>query len=310
MGVKPGSGYEMVGGVKRRMSPQKTQMLKRRGAKMARSARQQRSMAMGRQRSKSLAGITRSTATAGKRIKSDIDFLTDLPPLEEGELRHPFNQIMGAIEEWVKGNTTEALRRLILNPKYALTPVAALADEIVREMRSEEVKTFIDVEVVEGDSLAAYFERSEGETSDVKALLEKYGDVGQIARPEDALSDTQVSAFHIYMLKPSEDVLKNFEQTADEDLDEGDMPTKPDTPDSVCANPGHVGVNRPPMVTVSGAGYDPVVNPPKDDISHLRSRGDFESNPFWQRLRARRVARIARASDLPLGVDPDLGQPD
>lgn len=322
MGIKPGSGYELKGGVKKRMDPQKQMMLKRRGRQMARSAKQQRAMSMGRQRSKSMTGSGAKTKTkaatpvrriGGKqsmRLAAGVDFnmLSDLPALEENERRHPFDQIMGALEEWVKGNTTEAIRRLVLDPKYALRPIATLSDEIVREMSRAEIDTFIDVEIVEGESLAVYLDKGEGETPDVTTMLEKYGDVGQIARPEDALSDTQTSTFHIFMLKPSEAALKKFEVA--EDLGEGDLPTKPDTIDSILKDTGHVGVNRPPMVTVSGAGYDPVVNPPKDDISHLRPREDFEDSPFWTRLRARRAARIARASDLPIGVDPDLGQPD
>lgn len=304
LGIKPGSGYEMRGGVKRRMSPQRQMQLKRRGRRMARSASQQRAMWMGRQRAKSLQGVKPKFA-GGKRLKSDVDFDGDIPALEEGERRFGGEHILQAVEQWMSGNTTEALRRLTIDPKFQLTPIATVADEIVRRMATEKVNQFIDVEIVEGEALAVYIEKGDGvDNSQAKSVLEDFGDVGLVAKPGEPMSDTQVAAYHVYMLKPSDKVLSQYEYT--ESVSEDDEPTTVQTPKSVQANPGHVGVNRPTMKTYGGVGTDRDVNPPKDDVAHLRPSDD--DDPVMRRIKQKRAAKVARKSDLPLGIDPNLGQ--
>lgn len=316
MGVKPGSGYEIRGGVKRRIAPQKLMALKKRGRLMSRSAKQQRAMWMGRQRAKSLSGMKPKFA-GGQRLKSDVDINNpDIPKLNENERRFNSEHILRAIEEWKRGNVVESLRRLTIDPKYQLTPIAGLADEIVRKMRSEGVDKFVDVEIVEGESLAIYLERAEGDDVDITELVGEYGDVGLVARPEDAISDSQVSGFFVYMLQPEESVLKTFVYTEDEDEegvaeDDSGMPTGKVPRGGVLAQFQHVGVNRPTMKTYGGVGTDTDVNPPPNDVAHLRPSDD-DDDPVIKRMNQkfdkRRKEKIARKADLPLGVDPNLGQ--
>lgn len=313
MGAEPGSGYEVKGGVKRRMSPQRRMQLMRRGMRMARSARQQRQMKMGRQRSKSLQGM-RPPAYSGKRLKSDVDLQLSVPPLQEGERRFDREHVLQAIEEHMRGNTDEALRRLTIDPKYQLTPIAIVADEIVRKMHSEGISQFVDAEIVEGEALAVYIQRGEGDTIHVTEMLEAFGDVGKVAEPENPISDVQVSEFYIYMVQPTEEILKKHEYKEDADEDtpddekvaEGAMPTgKIPKEGGVLAAFGHVGVNRPTMKTYGGVGKDYDVNPPKDDTAHLEPSTD---DPVLKRLWTKRKEKAAAKMDFPLGVDPNLGQ--
>lgn len=318
MGAQPGSGYEIKGGVKRRMSPQRMMQLKRRGMRMARSARQQRAMFMGRQRSKSLQGMKPKFA-GGQRLKSDVDLQFSVPPLNEGERRFNREHVLQAIEQYMKGSMNEALRRLTIDPKYQLTPIAITADEIVRKMHDEGVNQFVDVEIVEGDALAIYVQKGDGDDVNITEMLEAFGDVGKVAEPGKPISDVQVSEFFIYMVAPNAATLKKYTYKEDEDTGEGDdkgkkepkvaegaMPTgKIPKEGGVLAAFNHVGVNRPTMKTYGGVGKDYDVNPPKDDTAHLEPSTD---DPVLKRLQAKRKAKAAAKQDFPLGIDPNLGQ--
>ena len=273
---------------------------------MARKASQQVKMKIGRMRAQSLRGVT-PPITKTQRLKTSVDYGVDGPVLVEGQYRFNLDYILGAIDlvREDDANIEEAVRLLLRDPRFVLSPIGKLADEIVRRAREQKIKEFIDAEVVEAEAIAIYVEKGEISPDKLLDMAGEYGEAALVAEAERPISDSEKSQYFIVMLKPSENALKAFESKNEQADDGGSDEDETVSSAGVSGYISNVGVNVPSMVSFGGRGSDKVSRP--DDTRHLRVpyKDLFKGKPpKWTKDKKKKTQHF------PLGINPNLGKSD
>jgi len=216
LGIKPGSGFELHQGMKRRIDPKRLMMLKRRGHMMARRASQQVRMRIGRKRSAGVMGLQRPKgATQGPKKVRKLSASADQPgpvliEYEDGSRAYAFSPayIIDAIRLVKEGRPEAALEKITRNPKFAEKPIGYVAESMMRRIQEHKLTTFVDVEVVDEEHLIVYGDASKGNPEELLSVAEAFGEARIIVKAGEALTDSQKSRFTMILVQPSKSALK------------------------------------------------------------------------------------------------------
>lgn len=304
LGIKAGSGYEIRGGVKRRIDPRRQQMLKRRGREMARKASQQVKMRIGRRRAASVIGGKASPQVRTKKLRKTPSEATVARFEADGRWAycHAPSHLLRMVDVAREGKLEEALAMLAADPRYRLTSYGLLSDHLLRECQTKEIDGIIDVETVDDEALAVYQE-GKADPEAIRDLLEEYGDVSIVAKADTPIATSEKTHFNIVMLIPSEKTLSQFEpkETVETVTSVGVGGFK------------DVGTNTPPMVS-TGYGGDVSHAPTRQDLQVDFRLGMPQTDKEYKKAQREVKKRLKAAFDTakrmrshPLGINPDIG---